>query len=62
MSIAVSVKTAAALMDCSEQTIRDAINADKLPAFRLGRAIRIKVAELDAWADRQVRVNSEDDR
>lgn len=60
--IAVSVKTAAHLMDCSESTIRDAITAETLPAFRLGRAIRIKVADLEAWADEQVRVYSEDDR
>jgi excisionase family DNA binding protein len=60
--IAVSVKTAAGLMDCSESTIREAITSGDLSAFRLGRAIRIKVVDLDAWADEQVRVYSEDDR
>lgn len=60
--IAVSVRTAADLTDISETTIRAAINEQKLPAFRVGRSIRIKVADLDAWVDRLVRVGSEDDR
>jgi excisionase family DNA binding protein len=47
--IAVSVKTAAALVDISDTTIRDAIKKQRLPAHRVGRMIRIRVADLDAW-------------
>lgn len=61
-AIAVSVKTAAALLDVSESTIREAINKQQIPAFRVGRSPRIKVADLDAWCDAQPRVGSEDDR
>lgn len=60
--IAVSVKTAAALTDLSETTIRDAIDRQELPAYRVGRSIRIKVSDLEAWIDGLVRVGSEEDR
>lgn len=60
--IAASVKTAASLLDCSESTIREAINKEELPAFRVGRAIRVRVVDLEEWVSTRTRVNSEDDR
>lgn len=60
--IAVSVKTAAALTDLSESTIRDAINKQQLPAYRVGRSPRVLMADLEGWLTQQVRVGSEDDR
>lgn len=61
-AIAVSVKTAAAMVEVSESTIREAIDKGALTAFRIGRAIRIHVAELEAWTKAQTVVGSEDDR
>ena len=39
---AVSVETAARLLDCHVNTIRNLIRAGKLKAFRVGRAVRIR--------------------
>jgi len=50
-AIAVSIKTAAAKTDLSEDTIRAAINHGVLRAKRSGRAIRIRVDDLKAWFD-----------
>lgn len=61
-ALAVSVKTAAAMTDLSETTIREAIDKQELPAFRVGRAIRVLVADLETWLTSLVRVGSEDDR
>lgn len=61
-AIAVSVKTAAAMVEVSESTIREAIDKKHLPAFRIGRAIRIHVTELDAWTKSLTIVGSENDR
>lgn len=60
--IAVSVKTAAAMTDLSETTIREAIGHNELPAYRVGRAIRVLVSDLEQWLAGLVRVGSEDDR
>lgn len=60
--IAVSVKTAAGLTDLSETTIREAIDKQQLPAYRVGRAIRILGADLEQWLSGLVRVGSEDDQ
>lgn len=60
--LAVSVKTAAALTDLSESTIREAIDSQRLPAYRVGRAIRIFTADLEQWMAGLVRVGSEDDQ
>ncbi|GAB3253309.1 hypothetical protein GCM10027425_33850 [Alteromonas gracilis] len=60
--IAVQVKTAATLTDLSEATIRDAINKGELPAYRVGRAIRILAADLEDWLRSQTRVGSEEDQ
>lgn len=61
-AIAVSVRTAAQLTEISETTIRDAINRQSLPAYRVGRAIRIRVSDLNEWVGSLTRVGSEDDR
>lgn len=61
-ALAVSVRSAAQLTEISETTIREAINKQALPAFRVGRSIRIKVADLESWLDGLVRVGSEEDR
>lgn len=58
-AIAVAVKTAAAMTDLSETTIRDAINAQQLPAYRVGRAIRVRVVDLEDWVRSLTRVGQE---
>lgn len=60
--IAVAVKTAAALTDLSESTIREAIDKQELPAYRVGRAIRILMPDLEQWIAGQIRVGSEEDQ
>lgn len=60
--LAVSVKTAAATTDLSESTIREAIDSQALPAYRIGRSIRIAVEDLKQWLTSRPRVGSEDDQ
>ncbi len=48
-ALAVSVKTAAAMTDLSETTIREAIDKRELPAYRVGRAVRVLVVDLKDW-------------
>jgi excisionase family DNA binding protein len=60
-AMAASVRTAAQLTEISETTIRDAINKQKLPAYRVGRSIRIRVVDLDEWLASLVRVGSDED-
>lgn len=60
--IAVGVRKGADLVDLSETTLRVAIDKQELPAYRVGRSIRIKVSDLEAWFDGLVRVGSEDDQ
>lgn len=59
--IAASVKTAAARVELSETTIREAIDRGDLPAYRVGRAIRIDVEDLRNWLKSRTRVGSPDD-
>lgn len=59
--IAVSVKTAAALVDVSETTLREAINRRQLPAFRVGRMIRVLVSDLEEWFRSLPAVGAEDE-
>lgn len=61
-AIAVSVKTAAAMCEVSETTIREAIDKKALVAFRVGRAIRIHVTELESWTKSLTLVGSEADQ
>ena len=49
--IAVSVKTAARMVDLHEETIRAAIYAEQLTARKIGARWSIKVADLEAWHD-----------
>lgn len=61
--LAVSVKTAAAMVEVSESTIRDAIDKGALATFRVGkagRAIRIHVTELEAWTKSLTVVGADD--
>lgn len=60
--IAVTIRTAAQMTEISETTIRDAINKQQLPAHRVGRAIRVRVVDLDQWLAGLVRVGSENDQ
>lgn len=60
--LAVSVKRAAAMTDLSESTIREAIDKKVLPAYRVGRAIRVTVEDLTQWLVGLTRVGSEDDQ
>lgn len=60
--LAVSVKTAAAITDLSETTIREAIDAQSLPAYRVGRAIRVLTDDLREWLAGRTRVGSKDDQ
>lgn len=59
-AIAVSVKTAAAMTETSETTLRAEIDAQRLPAYRVGRMIRIRVSDLEQWVASLTRVGSED--
>lgn len=61
-ALAVSVKTAAAMVECSESTIRAAIDKKALAAFRIGRSIRIHISELEAWTKALTTVGSEEDQ
>lgn len=49
---AISVKTAAELLEVSEWTIREHITAGELPSYKVGRAIRIDLADYTAWVQR----------
>lgn len=49
--IAVSVRTAADMLDVSQDTIRAAINRGELTARRVGRILRIGTADLRQWFD-----------
>ena len=53
----VSINTAAEMYDISRATLRDAVNAGRLPAKRVGRAIRIRVSDLRDWFDALEDVN-----
>lgn len=59
-SVALSVKTAAAETDLAEGAIREAINRGELPAYRVGRFIRIDRDELRDWLHSRPRVGAED--
>lgn len=60
--IAASIRSLASMFDVSETTWREAINKQQLPAYRVGRSIRVLVADAEAWLTSQTRVGSEDDR
>ena len=47
----VSLARASAMVDVSTRTLRRAIAAGRLAAHRLGRLIRIDLAELQRWVE-----------
>jgi excisionase family DNA binding protein len=47
--LAVSINTAAAMVELSADTIRKAITSGQLPARKSGRAIRVEVSDLTEW-------------
>ena len=49
--IAYSLATAAVAVDFSEKTLTRAIRSGQLKAKKVGRAVRIKRADLEAWID-----------
>lgn len=56
-----SVRTAAAAYEVSETVLREAITKQQLPAYRIGRAIRVNAVDLAEWFRGLTRVGSEDD-
>jgi excisionase family DNA binding protein len=44
----VSRKQAATILSCSDQTVSKLIKSGQLPAYHLGRAVRIKLSDLNA--------------
>lgn len=59
--LAYTVRNAAALLDVSESSIREAINKQALRAFRVGRGIRIDHDDLMGWFHGLTVVGSEQD-
>lgn len=57
---AYSVRSAASAYDVSETTLREAIDHRALPAFRVGRAIRIDADDLREWFRNLPRVGEEE--
>jgi len=47
--IAVSIKTAAEMLDLHPDTIRASIKDGKLLARKVGRSLRVEVADLTDW-------------
>ena len=52
----VSVKTASRFLGVSASLVYAWVERKQIPHYRLGRAIRFKLSELEAWL-RQFRVN-----
>ena len=46
----VSLADAAARLSLCDRTIRRAISAGDLPGYKLGKSLRVRLDELDAWA------------
>jgi excisionase family DNA binding protein len=53
--IAYRIRDAARATSLSERTIWGAIQRGDLPASKVGRAVLIKPADLDAWLDRNAK-------
>ena len=45
---------AGARVSLCDKTIRRAISAGELPGYKFGKALRVRVDELDAWAAAKV--------
>ena len=49
-----SVRAEAARLAISHKTLRRAVSRGEIPAYRAGRAVRLKPPEVDAWAAGQL--------
>ena len=47
-----SVKEAATLLACSEKVVRAEIQRGRIPSYRVGRLIRIRIADLEQFRER----------
>lgn len=52
-----SLDTGGARVDLHPRTIRRAISAGELTGYRFGKALRIRLDELDAWAESKAMPN-----
>ena len=46
-----SLRTAADRLELNQRTIRRAIDAGELTGYKFGSALRVRLDELDAWAE-----------
>ena len=53
-ALAVDAKGAGDLLGLSERQVRKLAAQGELPPFRVGRAVRWRVVDLERWAERQV--------
>ncbi len=51
--LAVSLRTAADMLDIHEDTLRKAIKAGDLPARKVGSRVRVEVTDLTDWYRKQ---------
>lgn len=54
----VSLAAAAERLSLCDRTIRRAIARGELRGFKFGKAVRVRLDELDAWADSQAMPNA----
>ena len=54
----VSLEVAAGYTSLCSRTVRRAIAAGELTGYRFGKALRVKVKDLDAWADSKAMPNA----
>ncbi len=47
-----SVKQAAVVLACSEKVVRAEIQRGRIPSYRIGRLIRIRIADLEQLRER----------
>lgn len=52
-----SLQDAAERIDLHPRTLRRAIAAGELPGYKFGRALRVRLDELDAWAESKAMPN-----
>jgi excisionase family DNA binding protein len=51
----VSPREAARMLSISERTLYSLTKAGEIPALKLVRAVRYRVADLEAWVERKIR-------
>ena len=54
----VPIASAAESLGLCDRTLRRAIASGELRAYKFGKAVRIRVADLDAWAESKVIPNA----